>query len=322
MLEGLHFLLSPDARVSLQNTAWRRGEVVRVDSEPHGNGRHEYPTLQHHFCDHKLTVGASFAIDGGVRRRRVNVVPAGELDRPQFSEPLNDLGVRILDAEYPQLNDAFGISVRGAFPSTRFASVDAETQEKLPRVSLQIGEVFGAELRGMWDALNAERQEAQVTEALHIIDKNITDLYFETALAHESNARIGARFGHRHRKDRLPIGILGDGIMRLLGIGASLAYCRGGTLLVDEIDTGLHWSIMGDLWKLVIESAAADQNDAQVFATTHSFDCLRGLASACANNAELADAVSVQKIDAVLDEAVALAGERLPFIMEQQIEVR
>ena len=51
--------------------------------------------------------------------------------------------------------------------------------------------------------------------------------------------------------DRIPIGSMGDGIWRLLGLALALALTEGGILLVDEIDTGLHYSVMENMWKLV-----------------------------------------------------------------------
>ena len=52
---------------------------------------------------------------------------------------------------------------------------------------------------------------------------------------------------------------------RMLGLALALANAKGGVLLVDEIDTGLHYSIMGDMWRMVGKLAAT--LDVQVFAT-------------------------------------------------------
>ena len=43
-------------------------------------------------------------------------------------------------------------------------------------------------------------------------------------------------------------------------------------MLVDEIETGIHHSVMKNLWQIVAK--AARTFDVQVFATTHSFECL------------------------------------------------
>jgi len=92
----------------------------------------------------------------------------------------------------------------------------------------------------------------------------------------------------------IPIGSLGDGTWRLLGLALSLIHAKGGVLLVDEIDTGLHYSVMPSMWKLVLE--AAKSLDVQVFATTHSRDCWEALASVSRSNVSINSEVTIQNI--------------------------
>lgn len=72
-------------------------------------------------------------------------------------------------------------------------------------------------------------------------------------------------------KHRVPIGSMGYGIWRILEITLAMLNIPGKTLLIDEIDTGLHFSVMVDLWKLICKTA--EKLDIQVFATTHNSDC-------------------------------------------------
>ena len=44
-----------------------------------------------------------------------------------------------------------------------------------------------------------------------------------------------------------------------------------GVVLVDEIENGLHHSVLPKVWQAV--DTTAKQFNAQVFATTHSFEC-------------------------------------------------
>jgi AAA15 family ATPase/GTPase len=43
--------------------------------------------------------------------------------------------------------------------------------------------------------------------------------------------------------------------------------------MIDEIDTGIHYSRMKDFWKTILQ--AATENKVQLFATTHSKECLQ-----------------------------------------------
>jgi AAA15 family ATPase/GTPase len=73
-----------------------------------------------------------------------------------------------------------------------------------------------------------------------------------------------------------PLTALGAGVHRFLGLLLACHGAQGGFLLVDEIDTGLHYSVQTRLWELL--TAWAIQFDVQVFATTHSLDCVRAFA--------------------------------------------
>ena len=54
---------------------------------------------------------------------------------------------------------------------------------------------------------------------------------------------------------------------RLLALAISLIQAKGGYLIVDEIDTGFHYSIMARMWELVVRTA--QDSNIQVFAATH-----------------------------------------------------
>jgi len=119
---------------------------------------------------------------------------------------------------------------------------------------------------------------------------------------------------------RIPLGSVGDGSRRLLGLALALIRYRDSVLLLDEIDAGLHYSIMPRLWHLIVETAR--QSNMQVFATTHSSDCVRGLAQFCREHPELQEEVSLQKISCELEESVALHAEEIILADEQRMEVR
>ncbi|MBM4048079.1 MAG: ATPase [Planctomycetes bacterium] len=72
----------------------------------------------------------------------------------------------------------------------------------------------------------------------------------------------------------VPVPLLGEGMGRLLSILLAIASAPGGKVLIDEIENGLHHSVMVDIWKAIGE--AARRSETQVFATTHSWECIRG----------------------------------------------
>ena len=107
---------------------------------------------------------------------------------------------------------------------------------------------------------------------------------------------------------------------RLLALSLSLVRAADGFLLVDEIDTGLHWTVMEEMWNLVLEAAV--NSSIQVFATTHSLDSIIGLASLLKKRSDLVDAVSVQKIERQLDHSVSFGAADILTAADLSIELR
>ena len=70
----------------------------------------------------------------------------------------------------------------------------------------------------------------------------------------------------------VPLPVAGAGMTHVARMVLAAASVEGGVLLVDEIENGLHHSVLPDVWR-VIAKAAADFG-VQVFATTHSFECV------------------------------------------------
>lgn len=72
---------------------------------------------------------------------------------------------------------------------------------------------------------------------------------------------------------RFNINMLGGGINNILPILLTIPTARDGVLLIDEIDRGLHYSSFDALWKTIYDLAR--EYNVQIFATTHSGDCIR-----------------------------------------------
>lgn len=64
----------------------------------------------------------------------------------------------------------------------------------------------------------------------------------------------------------------GDGLQRIFEIALAFAYCRNGVLLIDELETAIHYSLLIDFTKFIQELAI--KFNVQVFITTHSKECI------------------------------------------------
>jgi len=83
-------------------------------------------------------------------------------------------------------------------------------------------------------------------------------------------------------KDDIPIALLGDGFRRAILIIMSMFRIKelqfSEFILIDEVEAGLHYTALIDLWKAIHQ--AAKELDVQVFATTHSMECVNAFTEA------------------------------------------
>ncbi|MDB6121840.1 MAG: phosphatase [Pedosphaera sp.] len=73
--------------------------------------------------------------------------------------------------------------------------------------------------------------------------------------------------------ERIPAIHLGQGFNRLLSIYSELIASGKKVLLIDEIENGLHYSVLTEIWRGILN--VTEQEGIQVFATTHSYECIR-----------------------------------------------
>ncbi len=113
---------------------------------------------------------------------------------------------------------------------------------------------------------------------------------------------------------------MGEGIWHILSLALALVHSRDGILLIDNIDTDLHYTVMEDMWKF-LDSASKTYN-VQVFATTHSRDCYESLASIAHGSVSDNSEVTIQRIERGRERAVAYSEQTIVAAAERDIEVR
>lgn len=76
----------------------------------------------------------------------------------------------------------------------------------------------------------------------------------------------------------LPASQMGQAFCRMLTLYMEMLVTEAEVLLIDEIENGLHHSVLGSVWKGI--GALAESHNIQVFVTTHSEDCVNAAAEA------------------------------------------
>ena len=134
----------------------------------------------------------------------------------------------------------------------------------------------------LWDRIALTDNEEDVVDALHIIDPAISavSMVRGKSLLRSRTAIVRARDIARP----VPLRSFGDGLNRLFGMILALVNARGGFLLIDEFENGLHYTVQLDAWRTVFR--LAQSRDIQVFATTHSWDTIEAFQEAAAETPE------------------------------------
>lgn len=171
-------------------------------------------------------------------------------------------------------------------------------------------------IQSLWKKIVEEGNEHEIVTALQLIDKNVEDFI----LVQNPNGEPSFRIRRKGQKGAIPIKALGDGMNRLAGLSMALVCSQKGILLIDEIENGLYWGVQPDVWKFIVK--VAKELDVQVFATTHSNDCLRAFYTGIKDDADMEGiAVRLEKRKAgfhteIYDEV------RLKMNVDERIEIR
>lgn len=200
----------------------------------------------------------------------------------------------------------------GTYP---YDLAEAKSTPFAQRAALFVGSErpSGANSANLWGQLSGSKIEDGVIEALRIIEPRVKRI----GLGYQPP---GVFLGLDGDDARYPLGHFGEGVGRLFSLAAYLALSSGRTLLIDDIDTGLHVSTMKKMWELVF--AAAHKFDLQLFATTHSDDCLRGLAAALAERPDFHSMVALHRLDAGSSTTTRYDAEEIIRSADANLEVR
>ena len=219
----------------------------------------------------------------------------------------------------------WGLSPRVRRPQQRFHS-QPEMPPAVKFESLGPGVLTNRDLSRFWDnVVLANNEESAIEPLRSIFGKAIEGVVVvgdNTSRFASSPRRGGRRVMVKLNSYRRPVPLrsLGDGASRMLGVSMAFTSSQDGFLLIDEVENGLHHSLQHDFWRMVLQTAQA--NNVQVLATTHSWDCVSGFARA---------AIECKEAEGILYRlsrrygelrAVEYPEDELKIAADQQIEVR
>jgi AAA15 family ATPase/GTPase len=181
-----------------------------------------------------------------------------------------------------------------------------------------------SDMAALFDNIVLSPLEDLIIESLKIIEPKIERIASIGSGKYSTSNNLGVRGGFlikiKNHDQPIPIGSLGDGFWRMLGLVLAMVNLENGILLVDEIDSGLHFTVMTDMWKVVWETAK--KLNIQVFATTHSRDCWQSLGELITEEKITDNEITIQRIDRDKEKAVSFNTRQIYLASERDIEVR
>ena len=332
VLDAVQVYAARGRLAALSNVLERRGELAEVTSS---DGKKSVgPHMEALFHGRDASQKTSFSIGPNSDSDQLVVeaiTPRKNGDEfyasypPHFFEaPVRMLRVALQNEEYvtPWFFSPLALSVNMARNRRVYQYRDGRSMEHempLPILCESAGpeRLENDRIAHLWDAIALTDMEKKAMDAIQlIVDKEIERI----ALIGNSDQERRILVKIRGQAFPVPLASLGDGALRLFGVALLLIRSADGFLLIDEAENGVHHSVQRDLWRMVLKTAA--ENNVQVLAATHSFDCVRGFAQAMAECEETDGALA--RIERKGDEtwAVEYSKDDLRVAAEQHIEVR
>lgn len=214
----------------------------------------------------------------------------------------NLLSGKSISAE-PQMN-ANGIVVKfseplEALPLAFYTSATQTTQQ---------------ENAGYFSALSVQNKEKEIIEALK------SEFPFITGLSVEIWGGMPTLFTSVEGvNDKIPLNLVSAGVNKLIGILLGIANQAGGVICIDELENGFYFDRLPSIWNLLLEFAI--KYDVQIFASTHSWECLQAASDCASNSGNESEFTLIQSLTDTAGFRVH-SGEALVEAMTQQIDVR
>lgn len=344
VLEAMSLLASGYDPAALIRVAIQRSEMA-FQEVPQGQGQavRSDIDISHLFHGHELHSGTAFEI--AAQR-------AGDEGQPSVTYVIRDVNPADVHPHYlathgimanPLAGPYIGLAIRAGDVEEAFSTIplskrllrpeDLQTLNNLRRgqratETYQIVPTYSLsqmELTAAWNNVVLTDQERLVTEALQYLEPRIERIaavpstvmpFFST----QGVSRGGFKVKLAGTSEPVPIGSLGDGMWRMLALAIVIIRAKDGLLLVDEIDTGLHYSVMEHLWAFIRNTSKTF--NVQVFATTHSYDCVHSLAAICGREMTSADEVTIQRLEAGNPQAIRYSAEEIASAARHSIEMR
>jgi AAA domain, putative AbiEii toxin, Type IV TA system len=123
----------------------------------------------------------------------------------------------------------------------------------------------------------------------------------------------------RGLREKIPLSMASSGMNKMIAILVAIAVNEGGVILIDEIESGFYYKRLPALWQNIFAFATA--YNVQIFASTHSAECLEAAALVAHKNPG-----EFSLIRTLIEKGVSqirhLGSDKFLAAMEEQFDLR
>jgi len=334
LLEGLWLLASGASWPVLHSILYERNELVRYNL-PAKKARNEQIEAIKSFFNRPVTknLPSLFRIGGKDAGKLESLHPVGidENEKLYWDKDATHANAHVIEFELLQPDNE--ICIKGhpkpgyiTQPEWPDLPTENELMDDVIARSMDYNVVF-IPVKGLswkaqaryWDMTVVVKQKNKsILDCLHTLAPDIEEYFFRG-----DNIQDSVRFPSVNAErfaGGVPLAKLGEGTQRVLALALAMSVASNGYLLIDEFETGLHHSVQADVWRAVFK--LAHEWNVQVFATTHSWDCIEAFQEVAAEDQnEEAVLISLQERKAGI-KAVSFGERELNIATRGHIEVR
>lgn len=158
--------------------------------------------------------------------------------------------------------------------SDSYVSMRRLNREELETTFINSSKPDNSQLTILYSAIQDLGIQNKFLQYLQIIDENI--VHIEPQI--RDNRKSFLRINLYNPKQSVISSEVGEGTNRYIEILATLLKNSNGTVLIDEIENGIHYTKLYDIWKAIIE--IVQKENIQLFVTTHDKESVEALIKA------------------------------------------
>lgn len=319
LLEALFLAAGASPELVLRTRAWRGVESDRVSGTMEDIHKALWADLFHKFQTRQQAVIKLQGTSEENRHVTIKLTPPGHrrVEPPSRRRP---------GASPKVVTEPSGIEFKWTVQGRIVATVSPKVEDgqmRFPPVPESIVRAIffptnriapSAEIANRFSLLSRTFRDDEFIEYFHKLYADIYDLSVDVATG--VPMLYAAVDG---LPEKIPLSLASGGMNKLASILLAMSHQPKGLILIDEIENGFYYKRLPIIWKAIVEFAR--QYECQIFASTHSIECLESVSALAAENPdEFCVMRTVQK--AGEGKIRSFGGDKFADAVAENIEIR